>query len=185
MHGYKSWPENDRKKTQDPGLILSSAGLKPGMTIVDIGCGQGYFAIPAAKMVGKGGKVYGIDIDEEGIAALNDHASREGLENIKTFTGSAEKTIPCEGCADVVFFGICLHDFEDASQVLENAKRMLKPSGSLADLDWKKLHMEQGPPYEIRFSEEKATKLIEDAGFKVRTIEDIGERYYLVLASKR
>ena len=182
MHGYKSWPEDDRRKTQDPEAIFSEVGLRPGMTVVDIGCGQGYFAIPAAKMAGKDGMVYGIDIDEEGIETLKDRASREGLDNVKTFIGSAETTVPCEGCADIVFLGICLHDFEDPSQVLNNAKRMLKPSGTLADLDWKKLHMEGGPPYKIRFSEAKAAKLITDAGFAIRSVEDIGARYYLVLA---
>ena len=52
MGGYKNWPDSERKKTQDPVSILSKAGLKPGMTFVDIGCGQGYFSIPAAKLVG-------------------------------------------------------------------------------------------------------------------------------------
>jgi ubiquinone/menaquinone biosynthesis C-methylase UbiE len=185
LHGYKSWPEDDRRKTQDPEAIFSKAGLKPGMTVIDIGCGQGYFSIPVAKIVGKDGNVYCIDIDEESIETLKDRASREGLDNVQTFIGNAETTVPCEVCADIVFFGICLHDFEDPSQVLNNAMRMLKPSGVLADLDWKKLHMEGGPPYKIRFSEAKASRLMADAGFRVRSVEDIGDRYYLVLANSR
>jgi ubiquinone/menaquinone biosynthesis C-methylase UbiE len=184
MHGYKSWQESERRKSQDPEAILLKAGLKPGMSLVDIGCGQGYFAIPAAKIAGKSGRVYGIDIDGEGIEALNDRAFREGLENIKTFKGRAEDTLACEGCADLVFFGICLHDFQDPSRVLENAKRMFKPSGILVDLDWKKLHMEDGPPYDIRFSQDKASKLMRDAGFSIRSSEDLGPKYYLMVARK-
>lgn len=182
MHGgYKRWDESDRRKTMDPDAILSKAGLKPGMTLVDIGCGQGYFALPAARIAGPKGKVFGIDVDEEALEHINSKASEEGL-NIKTILSEAESAVACEGCADVVFFGICLHDFRDPEKVLACARRMLKPDGRLADIDWKKEPMEGGPPVEIRLSEEQASKLIEGAGFKVDSLEDIGGRYYLITA---
>jgi ubiquinone/menaquinone biosynthesis C-methylase UbiE len=158
------------------------SGLKPGMTIVDIGCGQGYFAIPAAKAAGENGRVLCIDIDEEAIGLLDRKASDMGLTNIKTFSGEAERTRACESCADIVFFGICLHDFDDPDKVLGNAMRMLKHGGTLIDLDWKKVAMEGGPPLEKRFSEQKATKLIEKAGFKIESVEEIEGRYYFILA---
>lgn len=167
----------------DPDAILSKAGLKPGMTFVDIGCGQGYFALPAARIVGPKGRVYGIDVDEEALKLIDRKASDAGL-NIKTITGEAESAVACEGCADIVFFGICLHDFQVLEKVLANAWRMLKPGGRLADLDWKKAPMEGGPPLNIRFSERKASKLIGDARFKVESVEDISGRYYLILSKK-
>ena len=183
MQGYKGWDESDRKTTMDPDVILPKAGLKPGMTLVDIGCGQGYFAIPAARIAGKKGRVYGIDIDEEALELLGRKASEAGLD-IKVITGEGEKTIACEGCADIVFFGICLHDFEAPEKVLANARRMLKPGGTLANLDWKKAEMQGGPPVEARLSERQASKLIADAGLKVQSAEDISGRYYLILAKK-
>jgi ubiquinone/menaquinone biosynthesis C-methylase UbiE len=182
MHGYKGWPDSDRRKTQVPEAILTRAGLKPGMTFADIGCGQGYFTIPAAKLAGPKGKVYGIDVDEEAIGVLKGKASAEGLKNIKITTGSAENMVLCEACTDVAFFGICLHDFDDPARVLENAHRTLKPGGILADLDWNKVKTEGGPPAEKRFSVEKASKLIEDAGFRIKSTEDIAGRYYLIIA---
>ncbi|BAI62251.1 conserved hypothetical protein [Methanocella paludicola SANAE] len=180
-HGYKRWDESDRRKTMDPDAILSKAGLKPGMTFVDIGCGQGYFALPAARIVGPKGRVYGIDIDEEALGVLGRKAADLGLM-IETIAGEGENMVACEGCADVVFFGICLHDFEDPEKVLANALRMLKPGGKLADIDWKKEPMEGGPPLEKRFSEEKALELIEGAGLAVESREDVGGRYYLITA---
>jgi len=186
MHGYKAWPESDRQKTQDPKAILTKAGLKPGMTFVDIGCGQGYFAIPAARLAGAEGKVYGIDVDEEAISVLNKKASENGLNNVLATVGDGERTVLCKACADIVFFGICLHDFESPDRVLRNAKRMLKPAGILADLDWKKARGQAGgPPYEARFSEQMASELIEDAGFTVRSIADIEGRYYMIIAEAR
>ncbi len=183
MHGYKRWPDSDRRKTQDPEAILKQAGLEAGMAFADIGCGQGYFAIPAARLVGTEGKVYGIDIDREAIKVLAEKARELGLNNIKAIAGDAEHTMPCEACADIAFFGICMHDFESPEAVLANARRMLKPGGILADLDWKKIRDDEGgPPYEARYSERKASKLIEDAGFEVESVQDIERRYYLVIA---
>ncbi len=184
MHGgYKRWDENDRRKTMDPETILAKAGRKPGMTIVDIGCGQGYFAIPAARVAGPKGHVYGIDIDEEALGVLGRKAMDLGLK-VETIAGEGERTLACEGCADIVFFGICLHDFDEPQKVLEKAMRMLKPGGTLADIDWKKAPTEGGPPLEKRFSEEHARELIKDAGYNVRSTEDISGRYYLILAKK-
>jgi ubiquinone/menaquinone biosynthesis C-methylase UbiE len=183
MHGYKRWDESDRRKTMDPDNILDKAGLKPGMTFVDIGCGQGYFSIPAARIAGPKGKVYGIDIDEEALEQLGRKASDVGL-NVRTLAGGAEKAVVCKGCADIAFFGICLHDFEVPEKVLANARTMLKPGGTLVDLDWKKAEMEGGPPLEKRFSEKKAVKLIEDAGFVVESVSDVGGRYYMIVAKR-
>jgi ubiquinone/menaquinone biosynthesis C-methylase UbiE len=106
----------------------------------------------------------------------------EGLKNIVAKVARAEDMIFCEGCSDVVFFGIDLHDFDNTSKVLANARRMLKPMGKLVDLDWKKKIMSKGPPFHIRFSEEKAVGLIREAGFEVQFVKDSGKYHYLVVA---
>jgi precorrin-6B methylase 2 len=53
----------ERRQPQDPEKILTSLGVAPGMVFIDIGCGDGYFAIPAAHRVRPQGKVYAVDID--------------------------------------------------------------------------------------------------------------------------
>jgi ubiquinone/menaquinone biosynthesis C-methylase UbiE len=174
--------DHERRQWQNPETILSSIGLRSGFTFIDIGCGGGFFALPAARIVGIEGKVYGLDTNADSIANLKDQASREDLKNLYLKIGRAEEKIICKQCADIVFFGIVLHDFRDASKVLENAKRMVKPTGRLVNLDWKKEPMELGPPLRIRFSEEMAVSLIEGAGFTVETIKDSGQYHYLVIA---
>lgn len=181
--GYKQWA--DRSKSQDPEAILTMAGLKPGMTFVDIGCGEGFFAIPAARRTGKTGRVYCTDIDRDAIDVLKIKASIEKLENVRATVGSAEDTVVCDASADMAFFGICLHDFKDPAHVLRNARHMLKPSGRLINVDWKKLHMDMGPPYDIRFDEAKASRLIEDAGFQVKSAQDVGQHFYMIIAIAR
>ncbi len=124
-------PDQERLKWQDPQAILDEVGLKPGETFIDLGCGDGFFAIPAARRVGEAGLVYGLDISNDAIERLKEKAADEGLKNLLLRVGRAEDTVLCPGCAEVVFFGIVLHDFEDPQRVLLNAGKMLKPSGRL------------------------------------------------------
>jgi ubiquinone/menaquinone biosynthesis C-methylase UbiE len=174
--------DHQRREWQNPEAILSSIGLRPGLTFIDIGCGDGFFALPAARAVDKNGKVHGLDTNAESIARLKEQANGEGLKNLYLTIGRAEEKILCRRCADIVFIGMALHDFQDPSKVLENAKSMVKPTGRLVNLDWKKEPMELGPPLSIRFSTETAVSLIRGAGFTVETIKDSGPYHYLVTA---
>lgn len=174
--------DTERKKWQNPEAVLASIGLKPGLTFLDIGCGEGFFSIPAARIVGEKGRVYGLDADEDAIGRLGERARKLGLSNLILRVGRGEDTILCDGCADIVFFGIVLHDFESASKVLSNAKRMLKHDGRLVDLDWKKKPMDLGPPLSIRFSEEKAAGLIREAGLRIETVKTDQPYHYVIIA---
>jgi ubiquinone/menaquinone biosynthesis C-methylase UbiE len=175
--------EQERRKWQNPEEVLAEIGLQPGMTFIDIGCGQGFFTIPAAKIVGESGKVYASDINQINVNKLREKVNAAGLMNVIMQTGKAEDLKLCDACADIIFIGIVLHDFQDPLKVLANARSMLKPTGRLVDLDWKKEPMEFGPPMHIRFSEEKAIQLIESSGFKVKTKKASGLYHYLINAN--
>ena len=173
----------ERRLWQDAPAILSQIGLKPGDTLADIGSGDGYFSIPAARMAGKTGKVYSLDVSAEAISELKAAASVAGLNNIQTAVGEAENTLPCRGCADVVLMANVLHDFADPVAALKNARLMLKSGGRLADLDWKKdKDQMHGPPFAKRFDQEKATALLNQAGFKVMSSTLVGPFHYLLIA---
>jgi ubiquinone/menaquinone biosynthesis C-methylase UbiE len=173
----------ERRKWQNPESILTAAGLQEGMTFMDIGCGQGFFTIPAAKVVRNQGRIYALDVNPANIDRLREKLSDEGLNNVIVNTGKAEDLVLCGSCADIVFFGIALHDFENPLRVLTNAHVMLKESGRLVDLDWKKEQMNFGPPLHIRFDEKKAGQLIESAGFKVQSIASSGLYHYMIISS--
>jgi ubiquinone/menaquinone biosynthesis C-methylase UbiE len=174
--------DEDRRKWQNPEAILAEIGLAPGMVFADLGCGEGFFAVPAARIVGSEGEVYALDSDAEGIDHLKKTAEDEGLVNLIAVAGQGESTILCEECADIVFLGTVLHDFADASKVLRNARRMIKPEGRLVNLDWRKEQTALGPPVEIRFDEARASRLISEAGFQVQKVWDIGPYHYVVTA---
>ena len=175
--------EDERRKWQNPENILAEVGLSRGMTFIDIGCGQGFFTIPAARIVGDNGKVYASDISQTNIAKLQKKLNAGGLNNVIVEAGKAEDLLSCEGCADIVFFGIVLHDFENPLKVLANAHAMLKPTGKLVDLDWKKEPTEIGPPLNIRFSEEQASQLLATSGFHTQLVLKSGLYHYIIMAT--
>jgi ubiquinone/menaquinone biosynthesis C-methylase UbiE len=174
--------EQERRNWQFPERILFDIGLRPGMVFLDIGCGQGFFTIPAAKIVGETGKVGGLDISQTNIDKLKQKVIKAGLKNVFLKVGKAEDEILCKARADIVFFGIVLHDFENPEKVLDNARIMLKPAGVLIDFDWKKKAMSLGPPLPIRFSEAKARDMITAHGFKVQSIQNTGMNHYTITA---
>ena len=176
--------ELERRKWQNPDAILADIGLEAGLTFMDIGCGHGFFTLPAARIVGENGKVYGIDKEAGSITNLKRLADEEGLNNLELTVGKAEDFVECEACADIIFFGIVLHDFENPARVLENARKMIKSTGRLINLDWKKEPMEYGPPFQIRFSREEALRLIEAGGFRIQAVEESGLYHYLIIAGQ-
>ena len=183
-HSWRHSPEDEaaRRRWQHPESILEGIGLAPGGTFIDVGCGDGFFALPAARIVGPHGRVCGIDIDAEALDLLQEKAFREGIDNVVLQLGMAEETILCNGCADVVFFGIDLHDFVDPVRVLENARRMAAPGGLIVDMDWKKEPLPLGPPAAKKFSPEYAAALMAEAGLRVRTVAESGPYHYIITA---
>ncbi len=179
----KDYNHAERRLWQDASAILFQIGLKPGDTLADLGCGDGYFSIPAARIVGDSGKIYAIDISIEAISELKTGASAAGLNNIQTAVGAAESTLLCHNCADVVLLANVLHDFADPIAALKNASSMLKRGGVLANLDWKKdkgqIH---GPPFTRRFDQAKASNLLQQTGFKVMSSKLAGPFHYLLIA---
>ena len=76
----KDYNHAERRLWQDAPAILAQIGLKPGDTLADIGSGDGYFSIPAARMVGQSGKIYALDVSAEAISELKADRLRAGLE---------------------------------------------------------------------------------------------------------
>jgi ubiquinone/menaquinone biosynthesis C-methylase UbiE len=184
-HGGFALDDATRRGWYNPEQILQTIGLCQGMTFADVGCGDGFFTILAAKAVGEKGKVYAVDTDESAIEKLKNKAKEENLKNITANIGKAEETVLCKGCADFVFYSMVLHDFYNPEKVLQNAHEMLKPDGLLVDLDWKKTEMPFGPPVSIKFSQEYASSLIQTQGFTAVNVISVGLYHYVVAAKPK
>lgn len=180
-HGHNFiYNESERRKILNPENILKKIELKEGMVFVDLGGNDGYFSIPAAKIVTNLGKVITLDIDEIALERLNKKANEQKISNIQTIHHDAETAQLEPNSADIVFLGTVLHDFLDPLKVLLNAKNMLKKDGIIYDLDWQKKDQKIGPPFNIRFSKNDVNNLANQANLKIISYEDISNLFYLI-----
>lgn len=184
-HAHKLDGE-ERQAFQPADEILNLLSLKPAMTIADLGCGTGYFALPLAKAVGDQGKVYGLDVSEKLLAMLQEKVALHGLSNIELVEAEAEKTGLSEHSVDMVFMANVWHEFEDHAKLLAECGRILKTGGQVVIVDWRPgVERPPGPPEEERISKEQAASELEGSGFALTKSVDAGKYHYLVLAQKR
>lgn len=96
--------------------FLRDIGIHEGQTVLDFGCGSGYYTIPAAKIVGSNGKVYALDKDGEKLKEVIKMATSENLSNIEIIKTSGEAKIPLEDrCTDVVLLYDIIHSYHFSS----------------------------------------------------------------------
>ena len=82
--------ETARDKRGEAEEIMKAAGLQPGMTVADIGAGEGYYTVRLAEKVGKKGRVLAQDIDRAAIDRLAERVNRESLDNVSIKLGAAD-----------------------------------------------------------------------------------------------
>jgi len=85
-----------RDSLRPPIKILKEAGMHSGMTVLDFGCGPGGFSVAAARLVGRKGRVYALDIHPLAIRWIQCRAAREHLDNIQTIFGTSMTEVPGE-----------------------------------------------------------------------------------------
>lgn len=114
--------------------ILKEVGIKPGFHVLDYGCGPGSFIIPIAKLVGKSGKIYALDIHPLAIHMVQGIASKNQLENVETIRSDCKTGLP-DNSIDVVLLYDTFHALSDPDGVLEELHRVLKHDGILSFSD--------------------------------------------------
>ena len=136
---------DERKSYLDAWAILRAFGVRTGMRIADVGAGTGFFALPAAELVGPGGHVDAVDLAPEMLEDLQAKLVRDRVQNV-TAARSTEDRIPLPDAAvEFVLLACVLHELDGPGTLLE-ARRILRPKGVLGIVDWKKEDMEFGPP---------------------------------------
>jgi ubiquinone/menaquinone biosynthesis C-methylase UbiE len=150
--------DNDKKSFIRPEDFWRDLGLRAGQTVVHLGCGAGYYVVPAAQMVGQGGKVYGVDIREEMIQEAESKASHAGVEDIvqtvradlENDHGSSLKN----NIADWALVANILYQ-ADPEKILREAARITKPGGTVVVVEWEPTAAPLGPPVEDRIAKQR------------------------------
>ena len=180
---------NSSKMLLDPEKTLKEIGLKTGDSLLDAGCGEGSFSIPASEVVGDSGKVYAFDISEEAINFLKEEIKKSNIKNIEAFIGDVTKKLSIEDeSIDVCLMANILHGLvvnKKVESTLKEMFRVLRPNGILAIVDFKKIDGPPGPPKSIRMMPEEVVKIISKYGFKKKKIVEIGEYHYAVTFIKK
>jgi ubiquinone/menaquinone biosynthesis C-methylase UbiE len=119
-----------------PEEILDAVGVTQGVVVAEIGAGRGRFAVHLAVRVGKTGKVYAEDIDENALGHLKNRCEKWGLSNVETILGDVTDPRLPAGELDLIFVVSSYHHFRDPVALLRNARPALKAGGRLAVAEW-------------------------------------------------
>ena len=121
-----------RRRIQPPGEMPVRQGIQPGMTVLEVGPGNGRYTIETARRVGKLGQVITIDIEPKMLERARQRAQAEGITQLETKVADVHK-LPFE---DDSFDAICMiaviGEIPEPERALSEFYRVLKPSGSLA-----------------------------------------------------
>lgn len=125
-----------------PENILKEIGLSIGESIADFGCGSGYFVIPAAKIVGDDGMVYGVDVLKNALSSLDVKSRMFGLTNVKPVWANVEIYGASRGIhdntIDMVFLVQIMSQSKKRAEIFKEVDRVLKQSGGkVMVVDWK------------------------------------------------
>lgn len=173
-----------RRELLPPEKTLVSLGLHEGDIMADIGCGIGYFTIPASKIVGDSGKIFAMDILPEMLQEVEIKVKENNISNIKTILTEENDLKLEDGKITVAFISNVLHEAEDKEKFLSEIKRIISSKGRIAIIEWQKINSEFGPPIEHRLDKIDLIKMLDALGFSNISTIDIGENFYGLIAQK-
>jgi len=181
--GGADWLERPERETEEqPDQALDALGLKPGMTVADIGAGTGYMSLRMAKRVGPSGKVYANDLQPEMLRLLRENAVEAKLTNVETVLGTESDPKLPKGQLDLVLLVDVYHEFSRPQQMLRKIREALKPDGRLVLLEYRKEDpkIPIRPEHKMSVAEVKAE--LEPEGFVLGpVIETLPRQHILIL----
>ena len=172
----------------NPHTLLERVGLRAGMHVADLGCGvTGHYIVPAARVVGSGGKAYAVDIQKSALAATESRAKLDGITNITSVWSDVERLgatqIP-QGTLDVTMIVNTLFLARDRNQMMAEAARLTKAGGTLLVVEWKTDAAAVGPPAARRIGKDDVRSAAKAAGLTERTAFEAGPYHYGLVFTK-
>jgi ubiquinone/menaquinone biosynthesis C-methylase UbiE len=127
-HGYGSVAAAHLKRSADKDAAFFLPHLRPGMRLLDCGCGPGAIALGLAAIVSPGETV-GVDVEPSLVEQARALAAERGVANVRFEVGSAYDLPFPDGSFDAVFANMVLHHLREPVTALREMRRVLKPGG--------------------------------------------------------
>jgi len=166
-----------------PAALLAQLDVHPGATVGEIGAGMAFYTLGIGRRVGPFGRVFAVEwrpgVSDELRARL---ACPITSNNIDAVSGSPSDTHLAAASCDLVIFADIWHEIEDRDAALDEAKRILRPEGRLAILDWRPDGpCPPGPPLEQRVSMRTTLCSVERKSWTLVKAATIGPDGYLLV----
>ncbi|PJA80351.1 MAG: hypothetical protein CO149_01165, partial [Nitrospirae bacterium CG_4_9_14_3_um_filter_51_5] len=127
----------ERDQYQQPEKVIEALNLNPGMVVVDLGAGSGYFTRRLAEVVGDKGQVIAIDVEQKMLNYNRRELEKLGLANrVRFILAKSEGPTFSGNNADIVFLCDVYHHLEDHVEYLANTKPALSPNGRVVIIDY-------------------------------------------------
>jgi ubiquinone/menaquinone biosynthesis C-methylase UbiE len=126
-----------REREEDCTTMLDALDVRPGDAVCDMGCGNGFYTLKLAKLVGPNGKVIAIDIQREMLLMLDERAKQEKVANIHTVLGTVVDPKLDKQSLDLVLLVDVYHEFSHPEQMLAAIRKSLKPTGRVALVEFR------------------------------------------------
>ena len=156
---------DDREREERCSLMLANLGAKAGQHICDMGCGNGFYALQLAKMVGKKGHIYAVDIQPEMLKMLNDRADTAHLSNISPILGTQKDPRLPGGEIDLILMVDVYHEFSYPAEMLAEMKESLAPGGQLVFVEFRAEDAKVPIKPEHKMARDQVIKELTAAGF--------------------
>ncbi|MEX2120911.1 MAG: class I SAM-dependent methyltransferase [Pirellulales bacterium] len=139
MH-YEGAPwlvRESREREEDCKTLLKVLDLKQGQVVCDMGCGNGFYTLPIAGLVGEKGRVLAVDIQPEMLRLLDEWAKQEQINNVEPILGTLVDPGLPEGEVDLILLVDVYHEFSHPEHMLQAMRKALKPDGRLALVEFR------------------------------------------------
>ncbi len=127
----------NRESEERVSELLREMRIQPGMTVCDLGSGNGYHSLKMAAMVGEGGQVIAVDIQPEMLTLLEGRAEQANISNIKTVLGLPHDPLLGENVCDLLLMVDVYHEISHPQQMLEKIRVALSDDGLVVLVEYR------------------------------------------------
>jgi ubiquinone/menaquinone biosynthesis C-methylase UbiE len=171
----------ERAAWQKPDEVVAALGVKPGMTMADIGAGTGYFARRFAQAIGPTGSVFAVDLEPNMLVYMRHRAEQDGQANLIPVLASQDDPRLPDGATELIFVCDTWHHISDRVNYARRLQQDLSPGGRVVIVDFLPGELPVGPPPEAKLSAEQVKAEFAQAGYQLAASLDFLDYQYVLI----